>query len=118
MNVKQNLQDLNNRLDKSRRKHEAARLRQDEVVAGQCAREIQELEAEIASNQQLQSRQTSDKASKLKTMPFSRAITKSEQADMGKLKKTVKGLVVVHPMTAIGREMGLKDMTGFAPKVF
>lgn len=26
---------------------------------------------------------------------------------MGKLKKSVRGLVVVHPMTALGREMGL-----------
>ncbi|SQB40511.1 Protein of uncharacterised function (DUF2810) [Citrobacter koseri] len=32
---------------------------------------------------------------------------------MGKLKKSVRGLVVVHPMTALGREMGLKEMTGF-----
>ncbi len=28
---------------------------------------------------------------------------------MGKLKKSVRGLVVVHPMTALGREMGLRD---------
>ena len=48
-------------------------------------------------------------------MPFRRAITKKEQADMGKLKKSVRGLVVVHPMTALGREMGLKEMTGFCP---
>lgn len=27
---------------------------------------------------------------------------------MGKLKKSVRGLVVVHPMTALGREMGLQ----------
>ena len=32
---------------------------------------------------------------------------------MGKLKKSVRGLVVVHPMTELGREMGLKEMTGF-----
>lgn len=44
-------------------------------------------------------------------MPFQRAITKKEQADMGKLKKSVRGLVVVHPMTALGREMGLEEMT-------
>ena len=41
-----------------------------------------------------------------------------EQADMGKLKKSVRGLVVVHPMTALGREMGLKEMTGFAKSEF
>jgi hypothetical protein len=48
------------------------------------------------------------------SLPHRRAITKKEQADMGKLKKSVRGLVVVHPMTALGREMGLKEMTGFA----
>lgn len=37
---------------------------------------------------------------------------------MGKLKKSVRGLVVVHPMTALGREMGLKEMTGFARSEF
>ena len=118
MNLKQNLQDLNNRLDKTRSKYEAARLREDEVMAKQLAREIKKLEAEIASNKELKSRDQSDKAGKLKAMPFSRAITKEEQADMGKLKKSVKGLVVVHPMTAIGREMGLQEMTGFASKKF
>ena len=47
-----------------------------------------------------------------------RAITKKEQADMGKLKKSVRGLIVVHPMTELGREMGLKEMTGFAKSEF
>ena len=47
-----------------------------------------------------------------------RAITKKEQADMGKLKKSVRGLVVVHPMTALGREMGLQEMTGFSKTAF
>ena len=51
-------------------------------------------------------------------MPFSREITKEEQADMGKLKKSVKGLVVVHPMTKLGKELRLDAMTGFAPKKF
>jgi ribosome-associated protein len=45
-------------------------------------------------------------------------LTKAEQADMGKLNKSVKGLVVVHPLTALGREMGIKDVTGFAPAKF
>ncbi|MEZ1376468.1 DUF2810 domain-containing protein, partial [Enterobacter hormaechei] len=51
-------------------------------------------------------------------MPHRRAITKKEQADMGKLKKSVRGLVVVHPMTELGREMGLKEMTGFCKTAF
>jgi len=51
-------------------------------------------------------------------LPFHRALTKAEQADMGQLKKSVKGLVVVHRMTALGREMGLTEVTGFAPAKF
>jgi ribosome-associated protein len=30
----------------------------------------------------------------------------------------VRGIIVVHPMTALGREMGLKEMTGFAKTDF
>ena len=41
-----------------------------------------------------------------------------EQADMGALKKSARGLIVVHPMTALGREMGLKAVTGYAKKAF
>ena len=37
---------------------------------------------------------------------------------MGKLKKSVRGLVIVHPMTALGREMKLTEMTGFSKIAF
>ena len=37
---------------------------------------------------------------------------------MAKLKKTVRGIIVVHPMTELGREMDLKEMTGFANTAF
>jgi len=37
---------------------------------------------------------------------------------MGKLKKSVRGLVVVHPLTALGREIGVTAVTGFAPASF
>ncbi|MDU7101636.1 MAG: DUF2810 domain-containing protein [Enterobacter sp.] len=60
----------------------------------------------------------SDRLDLLMNMPHRRAITKKEQADMGKLKKSVRGLVVVHPMTELGREMGLKEMTGFCKTAF
>lgn len=66
----------------------------------------------------LHSQKLSKEAQKLMKMPFQRAITKKEQADMGKLKKSVRGLVVVHPMTALGREMGLQEMTGFSKTAF
>ena len=75
-------------------------------------------EAEIERLRSVQSQKLSKEAQKLMSLPFRRAITKKEQADMGKLKKSVRGLVVVHPMTALGREMGLKEMTGFARSEF
>ena len=76
------------------------------------------LEAEIARLREVHSQKLSKEAQKLMKMPFQRAITKKEQADMGKLKKSVRGLVVVHPMTALGREMGLQEMTGFSKTAF
>lgn len=118
MNVQQALQDLNNRLDKCRRKFAAAQLREDEVIARQFEKEIKQLEKELASTKDLQKRQTGSKALAIKELPFSRVLTKEEQADMGKLKKAVRGLVVVHPLTAVGREVGVKEVTGFAPKSF
>ncbi|AXB17853.1 putative protein YibL [Salmonella enterica subsp. enterica serovar Napoli] len=76
------------------------------------------LEAEIIRLREVHSQKLSKEAQKLMNLPFRRAITKKEQADMGKLKKSVRGLIVVHPMTALGREMGLKEMTGFAKSEF
>ncbi|HEY7773006.1 MAG TPA: YibL family ribosome-associated protein [Marinagarivorans sp.] len=118
MNVQQAIQDLNNRLDKCRRKLAAAELREDEVIAKQFQREIKQIEKELASTKELKQRQTGSKANEIRALAFNRALTKAEQADMGQLKKSVKGLVVVHPMTALGREMGVKEVTGFAPKAF
>jgi len=51
-------------------------------------------------------------------LAFNRPLTPAEQADMGKLKKSVRGLIVVHPLTAIGREIGVEVVTGFAPRKF
>ncbi|VFS61578.1 Protein of uncharacterised function (DUF2810) [Kluyvera cryocrescens] len=76
------------------------------------------LETEIARLREVHTQKLSKEAQKLAKMPFSRAITKKEQANMGALKKSVRGLVVVHPMTALGREMGLQVMTGFAKSEF
>ncbi len=50
------------------------------------------------------------------SLPFRRAITKKEQADMGKLKKSVRGLVVVHPMTALGPGNGSERDDRFRPQ--
>ncbi|MDF1896212.1 YibL family ribosome-associated protein [Rahnella contaminans] len=79
--------------------------------------EKEKLAAEIARLKEVRAKKLSTEAQKLEKL-FSREITKKEQADMGTLKKTVRGIVVVHPMTALGREMGLKVVTGFAKKEF
>ncbi|MGS8708652.1 DUF2810 domain-containing protein [Salmonella enterica subsp. enterica serovar Infantis] len=39
---------------------------------------------------------------------------KKYQADIGKIKKTLSGQIVVHPKTAHGPENGLKYKTGLA----
>lgn len=77
-----------------------------------------ELETEIARLKAVRNNKLSKEAQKLEDMPFKRLITKKEQADIGKLKKTVRGLIIVHPMTALGREMELDGMTGFSKTDF
>ena len=118
MNLKQELQQLHNRLDKSRRKLAAAELRRDQPIILQFQQEIERLGKQIENVKGKLSNQVSNKSAGIKALPFNRVLTKAEQADMGKLKKTVKGLVVVHPLTALGRELGVSEVTGFAPKVF
>ena len=40
------------------------------------------------------------------------------ETEIARLREVVRGLVVVHPMSALGREMGLQEMTGFAKSEF
>ena len=109
---------LSDRLDAIR--HQQAELSLVEAADkyAELEKEKATLETEIERLRSVQSQKLSKEAQKLMSLPFRRAITKKEQADMGKLKKSVRGLVVVHPMTALGREMGLKEMTGFARSEF
>ena len=100
---KNEIKRLSDRLD-------AIRHQQADLSLVEAADKYAELEKEKATLEA--------EAQKLMKMPFQRAITKKEQADMGKLKKSVRGLVVVHPMTALGREMGLQEMTGFSKTAF
>lgn len=118
MNLKQELQQLNNKLDKTKRKLAGAVDRGDKAIAAKAKLELTKLNNQIASLKTKQTRDVNQQGTDVKSMAFKRALTKAEQADMGKLKKSVRGLVVVHPMTALGREMGLKEVTGFAPKAF
>lgn len=118
MNLKQELQKLSDKLDKFRRKQADAEKRGNETVALQFKLEIEALTKRIASVKKQQTRELSQQGSQLQKFKFNRVLTKAEQADMGKLKKSVRGLVVVHPLTALGREMGITKVTGFAAKEF
>ena len=114
MNLKQELQKLNARLDKSRNKLASAEQRSDHEVITQVKHDIDKISKKIVQLKGQQTKQVSSKSKGIAALPFNRPLTKKEQADMGSLKKSVKGLVVVHPMTALGREMGVVVVTGFA----
>ncbi|MCL1077834.1 YibL family ribosome-associated protein [Parashewanella spongiae] len=118
MNVKEELHKLSDKLDKFRRKLAAATERGDQAVMKQFNREIAATTKKITSLKNQQTRTLSKAGGDVRSLAFNRVLTKAEQADMGKLKKSVKGLVVVHPMTALGRSMGVTQVTGFAPKEF
>ncbi|WP_298439054.1 YibL family ribosome-associated protein [uncultured Ferrimonas sp.] len=118
MNLKQELHQLNNRLSTVKRKLQAAHERNDQLIIDQFNEEVAALTKRINSVKTTSTRQLSKKGAEIKNLPFSRELTKAEQADMGALKKKVRGLVVVHPMTAVGREMGVSVVTGYAAKKF
>ncbi len=118
MSVKKEIQQLNNRLDKCKNKLSAAISRRDQPIIAQSENEIEQLTKKLNQLKHKQNYDLNKERKSLLDMPFQRALTKEEQADLGKLKKRVKGLVVVHPLTKIGKELRLESMTGFAPKEF
>ncbi len=109
---------LSDRLDLIRHKMASMQLTNEAEKYAELEKEKTALEIEIARLKTVRNKKLSKEAQKLVNMPFKRSITKKEQADIGKLKKTVRGLIIVHPMTALGREMGLEDMTGFSKTDF
>jgi Protein of unknown function (DUF2810). len=115
---KNEIKRLSDRLDAIRHQQADLPLVDAADKFAELEKEKETLEAEILRLRGVQSQKLSKEAQKLTNLPFRRAITKKEQADMGKLKKSVRGLVIVHPMTALGREMGLQEMTGFAKTEF
>lgn len=118
MSIKQELQQLKSRLDKSQRKLEGAKTRGDSELITKFTNDIEDLNKKISQLSHKQNFELNKERKALLDMPFSREITKQEQADMGKLKKSVRGLVVVHPLTKLGKELKLDVVTGFAPKAF
>ncbi|MDM3323562.1 YibL family ribosome-associated protein [Citrobacter sp. Cb080] len=115
---KNEIKRLSDRLDAIRHQQADLSLVEAADKYAELEQEKETLETEIARLRDVHGQKLSKEAQKLAKLPFRRAITKKEQADMGKLKKSVRGLIVVHPMTEPGREMGLKEMTGFAKSDF
>lgn len=109
---------LSDKLDALKRQSQPLLANGQLTELGELVKEQQEIEEQLARLRALRDSKLSQEAQKLQKLPFSRVISKKEQADMGALKKRVKGLVVIHPMTALGREMGLREMTGFASHNF
>ncbi|WCE32006.1 YibL family ribosome-associated protein [Vibrio sp. SCSIO 43137] len=118
MNISKEIQQLKNRLDKYQHKLNAARSRNDKPIISQFEKEIDTLNKKLNQLKHKQQYDLNKERKNLNDMPFQRALTKEEQADLGKLKKRVKGLVVVHPLTKLGKELRLEVITGFAPKSF
>ncbi|WP_375749722.1 YibL family ribosome-associated protein [Vibrio sp. HN007] len=118
MSMKTDIQKQQNRLDNCKRKLDAAKSRGDQAMISKFTDEIEQVNKKLNQLKHKQSYDLNKERKSLLDMPFSREITKAEQADMGKLKRSVKGLIVVHPMTKLGKELRLEVMTGFAPKKF
>ncbi len=117
-NEKAQIKLLSDRLDLTRHQMAGMLQKNETEKYAELEKEKAALETEIARLKEQRSKKLSKEAQKLVDMPFKRPITKKEQADIGKLKKSVRGLIIVHPMTALGREMGLDDMTGFSKTDF
>lgn len=109
---------LSDKLDALRHKDAMLLAQGNGELIAKHEEEKEKLVKEIARLKEVQVSKLSTQAQELSRLPFSREISKKEQADMGTLKKSVRGLIVVHPMTALGREMGLKVVTGYAKKPF
>ncbi|MGX9416387.1 YibL family ribosome-associated protein [Vibrio sp. RC27] len=118
MSNKQEIQQAKNRLDSCRHKLNAAKSRGDHEMIRKFTDEVDQLEKKVAQVNHKQDFELNKERKALLAMAFSREITKAEQADMGRLKKSVKNLVVVHPTTKLGKALRLEVMTGYAEKKF
>lgn len=115
---KAEIKRLSDRLDLIRHQMPEMHLINEAEKYAELEKEKAKLEIELVRLKAVLNQKLSKEAQKLMDMPFKRAITKKEQADIGKLKKAVRGLIIVHPMTALGREMELEEMTGFSKTDF
>lgn len=116
--VQTEIKELSDKLDALNHKEPALLASGDSEKLGELLKEKDTLQAEIERLRGVRAEKLSKEAQQLKKLPFSRTITRKEQANMGALKKSVRGIVIVHPTSALGREMGLTEMTGFAKALF
>lgn len=116
--VQAEIKALSDKLDALNHKEPALLASGESDKLGELLKEKEKLQNEIERLRSVRAEKLSKEAQQLKKLKFSRTITKKEQANMGALKKSVRGLIVVHPTTSLGREMGLREMTGFANSEF
>ncbi len=84
---KNEIKRLSDRLDAIRHQQAGLSLVESADKYAELEKEKETLEAEIIRLREVHSQKLSKEAQKLMNLPFRRAITKKEQADMGKLKK-------------------------------
>jgi ribosome-associated protein len=118
MSEKKEIKRLSDKLDALKHKDSTVIQQGNVELIAKHEKEKEKLAVEIERLKQVYLSKLSLEAQQVVAMPFKREITKKEQADMGTLKKSVRGLIVVHPMTALGREMKIKVVTGYAKKAF
>ena len=101
---KNEIKRLSDRLDAIRHQQADLSLVEAADKYAELEKEKATLEAEIARLREVHSQKLSKEAQKLMKMPFQRAITKKEQADMGKLKKSVHG-----PARSLGAQPPVRE---------
>ncbi|MDA9557311.1 YibL family ribosome-associated protein [Vibrio sp.] len=116
MSLKQEIQSTHNRLDKIKQKLDGAKTRGESDLVSRFTDDVDKLEKKLTELKNKEKYSLNKEKRSLSDMPYSREITKAEQADLGKLKK--KRVTVIHPMTKIGKELRLDAMTGFSNKPF
>lgn len=87
---KNEIKRLSDRLDAIRHQQAGLSLVESADKYAELEKEKETLEAEIIRLREVHSQKLSKEAQKLMNLPFRRAITKKEQADMGKLKKRTR----------------------------
>ena len=118
MNLKKTIQEDHNQLDFCRRQLAIATVTKNREHMAKLQNEINSLNDRIENSKKTKKSELSTKAQRILKMNFHRVISKKEQADIGRLKKSVRGLMLVHPMTTLGKEIGLMEVTGYAFKPF